>query len=424
MTDAGSDVKRFDVESFGVEPFDVEKIRADFPILHQHVNGQPLVYLDSAATTQKPNVVIDAISDYYRNDNSNVHRGAHALADRATVKFEAARNKVAAFLNASDAKQIIWTRGTTESINLVASCWGRSNLTAGDRILVSAMEHHSNIVPWQLIAGAMGASVEPVPVDATGTIDLAAFEAMLDERVKMVSVGHVSNALGSINPVEKIIALAHAAGAKVMVDGAQAVSHWAVDVQTLDCDFYAFSAHKLFGPTGLGVLYGKRELLEAIPPYQGGGEMIETVSFAGTTFNQLPYKFEAGTPDIAGAIGFGAAIDYLNSIDRKAAAAHEQALLAYAEEKARNTSGIKLIGTSANKTSVMSFILEGAHPADLGVLLDKQGIAVRTGNHCAQPIMDQYGIPGTVRASFSFYNTFAEVDRLFAAIEKAKTFLL
>ena len=404
--------------------FDVEKVRADFPILHQDVNGQPLVYLDSAATTQKPNAVIDAISDYYRNDNSNVHRGAHALADRATVKFEAARAKVAAFLNAPDAKQIIWTRGTTESINLVASCWGRSNLRAGDRVLVSAMEHHSNIVPWQLIAGALGASVEPIPVDVTGTIDLSAFEAMLDDRVKMVSVGHVSNALGSINPVEKIIALAHTVGAKVTVDGAQAVSHWVVDVQALDCDFYAFSAHKLFGPTGLGVLYGKRELLESMPPYQGGGEMIETVSFAGTTFNQLPYKFEAGTPDIAGAIGFGAAIDYLNSIDRKAAAAHEQALLAYAEEKARNTSGIKLIGTSANKTSVMSFILEGAHPADVGVLLDKQGIAVRTGNHCAQPIMDQYGIPGTVRASFSFYNTFAEVDRLFAAIEKAKTFLL
>ena len=404
--------------------FDVEKVRADFPILHQDVNGQPLVYLDSAATTQKPNAVIDAISDYYRNDNSNVHRGAHALADRATVKFEAARAKVAAFLNAPDAKQIIWTRGTTESINLLASCWGRSNLRAGDRVLVSAMEHHSNIVPWQLIAGALGASVEPIPVDVTGTIDLSAFEAMLDDRVKMVSVGHVSNALGSINPVEKIIALAHTVGAKVTVDGAQAVSHWVVDVQALDCDFYAFSAHKLFGPTGLGVLYGKRELLESMPPYQGGGEMIETVSFAGTTFNQLPYKFEAGTPDIAGAIGFGAAIDYLNSIDRKAAAAHEQALLAYAEEKARNTSGIKLIGTSANKTSVMSFILEGAHPADVGVLLDKQGIAVRTGNHCAQPIMDQYGIPGTVRASFSFYNTFAEVDRLFAAIEKAKTFLL
>lgn len=404
--------------------FDVEKIRADFPILHQQVNGQPLVYLDSAATTQKPNAVIDAISDYYRNDNSNVHRGAHALADRATVKFEAARSKVAAFLNAPDAKQIIWTRGTTESINLVANCWGRANLSIGDRILVSAMEHHSNIVPWQLIAAATGASVEPIPVDATGTIDLVAFEAMLDSHVKMVSVGHVSNALGTINPIEKIIALAHGAGAKVTVDGAQAVSHWSVDVQALDCDFYAFSAHKLFGPTGLGVLYGKRELLEAMPPYQGGGEMIETVSFAGTTFNQLPYKFEAGTPDIAGAIGFGAAIDYLNSIDRNAAAAHEQALLAYAEEKARATPGIKLVGTSANKTSVMSFILEGAHPADVGVLLDKQGIAVRTGNHCAQPIMDQFCIPGTVRASFSFYNTFDEVDRLFAALEKAKMFLL
>lgn len=404
--------------------FDVEKIRADFPILHQQVNGQPLVYLDSAATTQKPNVVIDAISDYYRNDNSNVHRGAHALADRATVKFEAARSKVAAFLNAPDAKQIIWTRGTTESINLVANCWGRANLSIGDRILVSAMEHHSNIVPWQLIAAATGASVEPIPVDATGTVDLIAFEAMLDSHVKMVSIGHVSNALGTINPIEKIIALAHGVGAKVTVDGAQAVSHWSVDVQALDCDFYAFSAHKLFGPTGLGVLYGKRELLEAMPPYQGGGEMIETVSFAGTTFNQLPYKFEAGTPDIAGAIGFGAAIDYLNSIDRKAAAAHEQALLAYAEEKARATPGIRLIGTAANKTSVMSFILEGAHPADVGVLLDKQGIAVRTGNHCAQPIMDQFCMPGTVRASFSFYNTFDEVDRLFAALEKAKIFLL
>lgn len=404
--------------------FDVEKIRADFPILHQQVNGQPLVYLDNAATTQKPNAVVDAISDYYRTDNSNVHRGAHALADRATVKFEAAREKVVQFLNAPEAKQIIWTRGTTESINLVAASWGRANLQAGDRVLVSAMEHHSNIVPWQLIAQATGAQVEAIPVDATGCIDLSAFEAMLDGRVKMVSVGHVSNALGSINPIEKIIALAHGVGAKVTVDGAQAVSHWSVDVQALDCDFYAFSAHKLFGPTGLGVLYGKRELLEVMPPYQGGGEMIETVSFAGTTFNQLPYKFEAGTPDIAGVIGFGAAIDYLNNIDRIAAAAHEQALLAYAEEKARATAGIKLVGTSTNKTSVMSFLLEGAHPADVGVLLDKQGVAVRTGNHCAQPIMDRFGIPGTVRASFSFYNTFAEVDRLFVAIEKAKMFLL
>lgn len=404
--------------------FDVEKVRADFPILHQEVNGQPLVYLDNAATTQKPNAVIDAISNYYRNDNSNVHRGAHALADRATVKFEAARTKVAEFINAPDAKQIIWTRGTTESINLVAASWGKANLKAGDRILVSAMEHHSNIVPWQLIAQATGASVEAIPVDSTGTIDMQAFAGILDANVKMVSVGHVSNAMGTINPIETIIAAAHEVGAKVLIDGAQAVSHWAVDVQALNCDFYVFSAHKLFGPTGLGVLYGKREILDAMPPYQGGGEMIETVSFAATTFNQLPYKFEAGTPDIAGVIGFGAAIDYLNNLDREAASAHEQALLAYAEEKARATDGIKLIGTSIHKTSVMSFMLIGAHPADVGVLLDKQGVAVRTGNHCAQPIMDQFGIPGTVRASFSFYNTFAEVDRLFAAIEKAKMFLL
>lgn len=407
-----------------VSSFDVERIRAHFPILHQQVNGQPLVYLDNAATTQKPNAVIDAISDYYRNDNSNVHRGAHALADRATVKFEAAREKVARFLNAPAAKQIIWTRGTTESINLVAASWGRANLQPGDRILVSAMEHHSNIVPWQLIAQATGAKVESIPVDANGSINMSAFESMLDAHVKMVAVGHVSNAMGTINPIEKIIPLAHAVGARVLIDGAQAVSHWAVDVQNLNCDFYVLSAHKLFGPTGLGVLFGREELLNAMPPYQGGGEMIETVSFSGTTFNQLPYKFEAGTPDIAGAIGFGAAIDYLDTIDRTAAAEHEQALLAYAEEKARTTSGLKLVGTATHKTSVMSFLLEGAHPADVGVLLDKQGIAVRTGNHCAQPIMDQFGIPGTVRASFSFYNTFAEVDRLFAAIEKAKTFLL
>jgi cysteine desulfurase/selenocysteine lyase len=417
-------VSSLNTDSIEVKIFDVEKVRADFPILHQDVNGQPLVYLDNAATTQKPNAVIDAISDYYRNDNSNVHRGAHALADRATVKFEAARTKVAEFINAPDAKQIIWTRGTTESINLVAASWGRANLKAGDRILVSAMEHHSNIVPWQLIAQATGASVEAIPVDATGTLDMQAFAEILDANVKMVSVGHVSNAMGTINPIEKIIADAHAVGAKVLIDGAQAVSHWAVDVQVLNCDFYVFSAHKLFGPTGLGVLYGKREILESMPPYQGGGEMIETVSFAGTTFNQLPYKFEAGTPDIAGVIGFGAAIDYLDNLDRKAAAAHEQALLTYAEEKARATDGITLIGTSIRKASVMSFMLNGAHPADVGVLLDKQGVAVRTGNHCAQPIMDQFGIPGTVRASFSFYNTFAEVDRLFAAIEKAKMFLL
>ena len=417
-----------DMTSIATLGFDVERIRQDFPILHQQVNGHPLVYLDNAATTQKPNAVIDAIANYYREDNSNVHRGAHTLADRVTAKFEAARITVARFINApvinGSAKQILWTRGTTESINLVAASWGRSQLSAGDRVLVSAMEHHSNIVPWQMVAQEKGATVEPIPVDASGTLDLQAFAAMLDERVKMVSVGQVSNALGTINPVEDIIRLAHAVGAKVLIDGAQAVSHWPVDVQALDCDFYAFSAHKVFGPTGLGVLYGKLGLLESMPPYQGGGEMIETVSFACTTYNQLPYKFEAGTPDISGAIGLAAAIDYLNKLDRRAAAAHEQALLRYAEEKARATDGIRLVGTAGNKTSVMSFLLEGAHPHDLGMLLDKQGVAVRTGNHCAQPLMDQFGIPGTVRASFSFYNTFAEVDRLFAALDKAKTFLL
>ena len=417
-----------DMTSIATVGFDVERIRQDFPILHQQVNGHPLVYLDNAATTQKPNAVIDAIANYYREDNSNVHRGAHTLADRATAKFEAARITVAKFINApvvnGSAKQILWTRGTTEGINLVAASWGRSQLNAGDRVLVSAMEHHSNIVPWQMVAQEKGATVEPIPVDASGTLDVQAFAAMLDERVKMVSVGQVSNALGTINPVEDIIRLAHAVGAKVLVDGAQAVSHWPVDVQALDCDFYAFSAHKVFGPTGLGVLYGKLDLLESMPPYQGGGEMIETVSFACTTYNQLPYKFEAGTPDISGAIGLAAAIDYLNQLDRRAAAAHEQALLRYAEEKARATDGIRLVGTAGNKTSVMSFLLEGAHPHDLGMLLDKQGVAVRTGNHCAQPLMDQFGIPGTVRASFSFYNTFAEVDRLFAALGKAKTFLL
>ncbi len=404
--------------------FDVEAVRRDFPILQQQVNGQPLVYLDNAATTQKPQAVIDAIVEYYQRDNSNVHRGAHALADRATAKFEAVRQQVADFINAPAPAQIIWTRGTTESINLVAATWGRQHLGAGDRVLVSAMEHHSNIVPWQMVALEKGANVEPIPVDETGTIDLEALDSLLDASVKMIAVGHVSNALGTVNPVNDIIARAKTVGARTLIDGAQAINHWPVDVQALDCDFYAFSAHKLFGPTGLGVLYGRREMLEAMPPYQGGGEMIESVSFAGTSYNKLPYKFEAGTPDIAGVIGFGAAIDYLNRLDRAAAAAHEQALLRYAEDKARHFPGLKLVGTARDKVAVLSFLLEGAHPADVGTLLDQQGVAVRTGHHCAQPIMDQYRIPGTVRASFSFYNTFDDVDRLFAALEKVRGFLL
>lgn len=404
--------------------FDVQKVRSDFPILNQLINGHPLVYLDNAATTQKPQAVIDAMVHYYTHDNSNVHRGAHTLSDRATSKFESARKTVADFINAESTAQIIWTRGASESINLVAASWGSANLQPGDRILVSALEHHSNIVPWQMIAEKTGAGVVPVPVDEAGSIDMAAFRTLLDRRVKMIAVNHVSNALGTINPVADIIRLAHDVGARVLVDGAQAIAHWPIDVQTLGCDFYVFSGHKLFGPTGIGVLYGKRELLEQMPPYQGGGEMIETVSFGGTTYNQLPYKFEAGTPDIAGAIGLAAAIDYLNSLDRAALAAHEDALLAYATGKAKAVPGLKVVGTAPLKAAVLGFLIEGAHPSDIGMLLDQQGIAVRTGHHCAQPVMQLYGIPGTVRASFSFYNTFEDIDRLFVALEKVRKLLL
>ncbi|MCH8550549.1 MAG: cysteine desulfurase [Natronospirillum sp.] len=401
-------------------PFDVEKVRLDFPILQQQVHGQPLVYLDNAATTQKPRAVIQALVDYYEGYNSNVHRAAHALSDRATQAFEGARDKVGRFLQVADRREIIWTSGVTEGINLVAQSWGRQNLRAGDRVLVSAMEHHSNIVPWQMVAEPLGATVEPIPVDETGTLDLEAFHAMLDDRVRMVSVGHVSNALGSVNPVAEIIEAAHRVGALTLIDGAQAVGHFPVDVQTLGCDFYAVSAHKLFGPTGIGALYGRLSLLESMTPWQGGGEMIETVSFAGTTYGGVPHKFEAGTPNIADAIAFGAAIDYLNALDRAGAQRHEDELLAYAEQRAAGTEGLRLVGTAIDKTGVMSFLVEGTHPADLGFLLDQQGVAVRTGHHCAQPIMDQFGIPGTVRASLAFYNTRDDIDRLFAALDKAR----
>ncbi|WP_041523404.1 aminotransferase class V-fold PLP-dependent enzyme [Gilvimarinus agarilyticus] len=403
--------------------FDVAAIRKQFPILQQEVNGHPLVYLDNAATTQKPESVIDAIANYYRYDNSNVHRGAHALSDRATEKFEGARVQLAQFINAPAKEQLLWTRGTTEGINVVAASWGRANLSAGDRVLVSAMEHHSNIVPWQMVAEATGAIVEPIAVTAEGVIDLSALREQLDERVKMVALGHVSNALGSINPVADIIPLAHAAGAKVLIDAAQSIAHWPLDVQALDCDFLVFSGHKMFGPTGIGALYGKRELLEAMPPYQGGGEMIESVSFAGTIYNQLPYKFEAGTPNIAGAIGLAAAVSFLQSFDREAADRHEQALLRSAEQQLQALGGFPLVGTSREKTAVMSFTCDFAHPQDVGMILDQQGVAVRTGNHCAQPIMDQFGIPGTVRASFSLYNNEDDVAKLMAALAKAKMFL-
>ena len=406
--------------------FDVAGARRAFPILHQKINGYPLVYLDNAATTQKPEMVIEAIADYYRHDNSNVHRASHTLADRATRAFEAARHKVAAFINSPSPEQVIWTRGTTESINLVANSWGRRNLRRGDRILVPVLEHHSNIVPWQLVALDTGAEVAAIPVTPAGEIDLDVLRVMLvDERVKMVAIGHISNALGTVNPVEEIAALVRGSDAKLLVDGAQAMAHGPVDVQALGCDFYAFSGHKMFGPTGIGVLWGDRTLLEAMPPWQGGGEMISTVSLAsGTTYEGLPYKFEAGTPNIADAIGLGAAVDYLNGIDREAVARHETALLDYTIARGENFTGLRRIGTASRVAGVYSFILDGAHSSDVGMLLDQQGIAVRTGHHCAQPIMDQYNIQGTVRASFALYNTHEEVDRLFDALDKVQGMLL
>ena len=403
---------------------DIEQIRADFPILHQQVNGKPLVYLDNGATTQKPQVVIDALANYYRTTNSNVHRGAHTLSDQATQMFEDARITMQKFLNAEKSEEIIWTRGTTESINLVAQTWVRSNLKVGDEIIISGMEHHSNIVPWQMVCEQTGAVLKVIPILDDGSLDYDGYLKLLNDKTKFVAVVHVSNALGTLNPVEDIIREAHKVGAKTLIDGAQAVAHWDVDVQALDCDFYAFSGHKLFGPTGLGVLYGKEALLNAMPPYQGGGEMILHVSFEKTTYNVLPYKFEAGTPNIAGAIAMAAAIDYLNSLDRVALAKHEDALLARANELAAQADGIRLIGTSKNKASVFSFLIDGTHPHDVGTLLDQQGIAVRTGHHCAMPVMEQFDIPGTVRASFTFYNTLEEVDALFKAIEKVKMFLL
>jgi cysteine desulfurase/selenocysteine lyase len=400
--------------------FDAQSVRADFPILAQEINGQPLVYLDNAATTQKPASVIDAIADYYRHDNANVHRGVHTLSDRATQRFEQARERVSAFINSPASHQVIWTSGTTEAINLVAYSWARGNLRPGDRILVSWLEHHSNIVPWQMAAAAAGAEVVPIPVTDLGEVDLDAFRNLLDERVRLVAVNHVSNALGTVNPVADITRLAQAAGALVLIDGAQAVAHWPVDVQALGCDFYTFSAHKLFGPTGVGVLWGREALLDAMPPFLGGGEMIETVSFAGTTFNHLPFKFEAGTPNIAGVIGLAAAIDYVEGLDRAAAADHEAALLARTVEQATAIEGLRRIGSPAHAAGIFSFVLEGTHPSDIGMLLDQQGVAVRTGHHCAQPLMERYGIPGTVRASYSIYNTEDDVRRLIEGIEKAR----
>jgi len=398
---------------------DILKIRVDFPVLDQQVNGSPLIYFDNAATTQKPKSVIDALSHYYASDNANIHRGLHALAERATTAFELTRTKIKEFINAPSSDQIILTAGTTGSINLVAQTFGRANFSKGDKILISNLEHHSNIVPWQMIAEEKGAIIKVIPVDERGVLDLEAFRNLLDASVKLVAVNHVSNAIGTINPIAEMIQLAHAHGAKVMIDGAQSIAHLDIDVQALDIDFFAFSAHKLFGPTGVGVLYGKRELLESMPPYQGGGEMIKEVSFEGTTYNELPYKFEAGTPNIADVIALSAAIDYVNALSKEALFTQELALLAYATEQLSSIPGLKIIGTAPDKIAVISFVIDGIHPQDLGVLLDKFGIAIRTGHHCVQPLMKRFGLPGTCRASFAFYNTFEEIDLFVKALRRS-----
>ena len=398
---------------------DIQKIRADFPVLDQQVNGSSLIYFDNAATTQKPKSVIDALSHYYASDNANIHRGLHALAERATTAYELTRTKIKEFINAPSSDQIILTAGTTGSINLVAQTFGRANFSKGDKILISNLEHHSNIVPWQMIAQEKGAIIEVIPVDERGVLDLEAFRNLLDASVKLVAVNHVSNAIGTINPIAEMIQLAHAHGAKVMIDGAQSIAHLDIDVQALDIDFFAFSAHKLFGPTGVGVLYGKRELLESMPPYQGGGEMIKEVSFEGTTYNELPYKFEAGTPNIADVIALSAAIDYVNALSKEVLFTQELALLTYATEQLSTIPGLKIIGTAPDKIAVISFVIDGIHPQDLGVLLDKFGIAIRTGHHCVQPLMKRFGLPGTCRASFAFYNTFEEIDLFVKALRRS-----
>ncbi|WP_395767967.1 cysteine desulfurase [Aquirufa sp.] len=402
-----------------VEGLNIEQVRKDFPILDQQVNGSPLVYFDNAATTQKPQVVIDALNQYYTKDNANIHRGLHTLAERATTGYELTRKKLKDFLHAASTDQIIFTSGTTASVNLVAQSYGRANFSKGDVILVSNLEHHSNIVPWQLIAQETGAEVQVIPVDEIGVLDISAYKSLLTDRVKFVAVNHVSNAIGTINPIKHMIDLAHEVGAKVLIDGAQSVAHFDIDVQALGIDFLAFSAHKLFGPTGVGVLYGKRELLEAMPPYQGGGEMIKEVSFAGTTYNELPYKFEAGTPNIADVYAFGFALDYLKSLPKNSVWEQEKSLLDYATEQLCGIDGLRIIGQAPEKIAVVSFIIEGIHPQDIGVLLDKFGVAIRTGHHCAQPLMARYELVGTCRASFAFYNTKSEIDLFVKALKRA-----
>ena len=401
-------------------PYDVEKIRRDFPILARDIRGKRLVYLDNAATSQKPQAVIDAIVRYYQEENANIHRGVHFLSELATSKHERARRLVKQFINAAHEHELIFVRGATEAINLVAQTYGRAHVKAGDEVLVTAMEHHSNIVPWQILCEEKGAKLRVAPINDAGELLLDEFEKLISARTKIVAIPHVSNALGTVNPVKQIVELAHARNIPVVVDGAQAVPHMSVDVQGLGCDFYAFSSHKMFGPMGIGVLYGKSALLEAMPPYQGGGDMISSVTFEKTVYNKLPFKFEAGTPDVAGAIGLGAAIEYLNDIGMENVARHEHELLAYATEKVSAIPGVTLVGTAKEKAGVLSFVMDNIHPHDIGTILDQEGIAIRTGHHCAQPVMDRFGIPATARASFALYNTKEEIDALAAGIERVK----
>jgi cysteine desulfurase/selenocysteine lyase len=397
--------------------------RHHFPVLRQWVNGKPLVYFDNAATSQKPQVVIDAMMRYYEEENSNIHRGVHYLSERATAAYERVREKVAAFLNAASTDEIIFVRGTTEGINLVAQSFSRRGIQAGDEVVISAMEHHSNIVPWQMVCEEKGATLRVIPMTRNGELILDEYRQVLSARTRIVAVTHVSNALGTINPVKEIIRIAHGRGIPVLVDGAQAVPHMTVDVQDLDADFYAFSAHKMLGPTGVGILYGKRSFLESMPPYQGGGDMIRSVTFEKTTYADLPHKFEAGTPNIGGGIGLGAAIDYLKQLDLGAVAAYEHDLLTYATEQVKKIPGIAIIGTAREKAGVLSFIMEGVHPHDIGTILDSEGIAIRTGHHCAQPVMAFFGVPATARASFAFYNTKEEVDALVKGLYRVKEVL-
>lgn len=407
------------VETLENTTFDVQAIRQHFPVLNRVVKGKPLVYFDNAATTQKPQVVIDALADYYKNYNANIHRGIHSLAEEATAAYEATRDTVQQFIHAKEREEIIFTRGVTESINLVAYTWARTNLKAGDEIIISGMEHHSNIVPWQLIGEMTGAKLKVIPVNDSGELMMEEFHQLLTEKVKLVSVVHASNSLGTINPVKEIIDAAHKVGAVVMIDGAQSTVHLDIDVQELDCDFFAISSHKVYGPTGIGVLYGKRALLEAMPPFMGGGEMIKDVSFEKTTWNDLPYKFEAGTPNIADTVALKAALDFVSGIGKSTIRKYEDELLRYATEQLQSIDGIRLIGTAKQKVSVASYVVEGVHPQDLGILLDNQGVAVRTGHHCTQPLMNRFGIPGTTRASFAMYNSKEEIDVMIAGLHKA-----